>query len=128
MAQFSLSVFGFPHPLLSNHVICPFHQSYPHSVIRGHLGIISFLNLAFGGISCSCSLFIFMSINCWALSNPKQTTRSAFPLVALLQTVYSPCDPLTPPKPLHDTTYKTLKHAQMRTQSSCPGGPGCCPR
>lgn len=101
MSQFLLALFGFPALLLSAHVICPFHQTFPHSVIKGHLGIISFLNLAFGGISCSRSLFIFMSINCWAPSNPKQTGRPAFPLVALLQTVYSPpVALLLPPKPL----------------------------
>ena len=123
MAQFFLSAFGFPCPLLSTDVICPFHQTHPHTVIKGHLGIISFLNLAFGGISCSRSLFIFMSINCRAPSNPNQTGCTAFPLLALLQTVYSPpVTPSTPPKPLHDTTYKTHKHthAQLRVQTSCP--------
>ncbi len=126
MAQFFLSAFGFPCPLLSTHVICPFHQTHPHSVIKGHLGIISFLNLAFGGISCSRSLFIFMSVNCWAPSNPKQTGRPAFPLVALSQTVYSP--PVTlllPPKPLHNTTYKnTNTHKRTNQLPLSPGCPG----
>lgn len=121
MAQFSLALFGFPALLLSTLVICPFHQTFPHSVIKGHLGIISFLNLAFGGISCSRSLFIFMSINCWAPSNPKQTGRPAFPLVALLQTVYSPPSPsYFPPNQFHNTTYKTVKHTEMHTQTRCP--------
>lgn len=114
VAQFFLPAFGFPCPLLSTHVICPFHQTHPHSVIKGHLGIISFLNLAFGGISCSRSLFIFMSINCWAPSNPKQTGRPAFPLVALSQTVYSP--PVTvllsPPNPF-TTPHVKHKHTHI---------------
>lgn len=123
MAQFSLCVFGFQCPLLSNPVTCPSHQTYPNSVIKGRLGIISFLNLAFRRISCSCSLFIFMAINRWAPSNQKQTGRPVFPLVALFQTVYSPHRPLTPLKPLHDTTYKTHKHTQMHMQTSCPRAP-----
>lgn len=127
LAQFSLCLSGFQCPLLSNHVTCPFHQTYPHSVIKGRLGIISFLNLAFRRISCSCSMFIFMAINSHAPSNQKQTGRPVLPLVALLQTVYSPHHPLTPPpslKPLHNTTYKTHANAKANQLPQSPA----CPR
>lgn len=43
-----LFTFGSSCPPLSTHVTCPFHQTYPHSVIKG-LGSISFLNLALWG-------------------------------------------------------------------------------
>lgn len=100
LAQFSLCLFGFQCPLLSNPVTCPFHQTYPYSIIKGRLGIISFLNLAFRRISCSCSMFIFMAINCCAPSNRKQTGRPVVPLVSLLQTVYWPHHFLIPPSNL----------------------------
>lgn len=124
LAQFSLCLFGFQCPLLSNPVTCPFHQTYPHSVIKGRLGIISFLNLAFRRISCSCSMFIFMAINSHARSNQKQTGRPVLPLVALLQTVYSPHHPLTaPPCPSNPCTTPHIKHMQMQRQTSCPRAP-----
>lgn len=118
------SVFGFPCPLLSNAVICPFHQIYPHSVIKGHLGIISVHNLAFGGISCSCSLFIFLSENYWAQSNQKQTDGPAFPPVALLQNVYSPhVTLLLPESPF---TMPHIKCINMHISIHKPAAPEPC--
>lgn len=116
MAQFSLCLFGFQCPLLSNPVTCPFHQTYPYSIIKGRLGIISFLNLAFRRISCSCSMFIFMAINCPAPSNRKQTGRPVVTLVPLLQTVYSP-HPFLIPSPSNPSTGPHIKHIDTWTHT-----------
>lgn len=111
-------------PLLSTHVICPFHQTHPHSVITGHLGLISFLNLAFWGISCSHSLFIFMSINCLAPSNPKQT--ACVSLSCFFANCLLTLSPSYPPKPHHNPTYERQTYTRTNASTNwLPLSPGC---
>lgn len=61
------SSFGFLSLLLSTHVIYPFHQTLPYSVICGHFGLILFLNHEFGDYMSQLAVYIYV----YKLSGPE---------------------------------------------------------
>lgn len=129
MALFFLPLSGFPCPLLSTRVICPFHQTHPHSVIKGHLGIISFLNLAFWGdqlFPLSVYIYVYKLLGPGAIQNKPAALH--FPMLLFCKMFTHPTSPSYSPTPPPTPSPFTTPHIKTRTNAytnQLPLSPGC---
>lgn len=88
----------FPVPTAKYSCHIPFLSNSP-SVIKGHLGMILFLNLAFGGITCSRSVYIYV----YKLLGPEQSKTNGPPSTSsscsFANCLLTPCHSYSPQTP-----------------------------